>query len=96
MEATWVGLHMWAQAVTKAGTTDVDKVREAMAGQTFNAPSGFTLTMDATNHHLHKPVMIGEIEGNGQFNVVWQTDKPFARSRGVRGSPVMIRNLTIR
>ncbi len=76
MEATWVGLHMWAQAVTKAGTTDVDKVREAMAGQTFNAPSGFTLTMDATNHHLHKPVMIGEIEGNGQFNVVWQTDKP--------------------
>ncbi len=61
MEATWVGLHMWAQAVTKAGTTDVDKVREAMAGQTFNAPSGFTLTMDATNHHLHKPVMIGEI-----------------------------------
>lgn len=76
MEATRVGLHMWAQAVTKAGTTDVDKVREAMAGQTFNAPSGFTLTMDATNHHLHKPVMIGEIEGNGQFNVVWQTDKP--------------------
>jgi urea transport system substrate-binding protein len=47
-----------------------------MAGQTFNAPSGFTLTMDATNHHLHKPVMIGEIESNGQFNVVWQTDKP--------------------
>ncbi|HBZ4010848.1 TPA: urea ABC transporter substrate-binding protein [Klebsiella pneumoniae] len=76
MEATWVGLHMWAQAVTKAGTTDVNKVREAMAGQTFKAPSGFTLTMDATNHHLHKPVMIGEIEGNGQFNVVWQTDEP--------------------
>ena len=74
--AFWVGLHMWAQAVTKAGTTDVNKVREAMAGQTFNAPSGFTLTMDATNHHLHKPVMIGEIEGNGQFNVVWQTDEP--------------------
>lgn len=67
---------MWACAVTKAGTTDVDKVRAAMAGQTFNAPSGFTLTMDATNHHLHKPVMIGEIESNGQFNVVWQTDKP--------------------
>ena len=76
MEATWVGLHMWAQAVTKAGTTDVDKVREAMAGQTFKAPSGFTLTMDATNHHLHKPVMIGEIESNGQFNVVWQTEEP--------------------
>jgi urea transport system substrate-binding protein len=76
MEATYVGIHMWAQAVEKAGTTDVDKVRAAMAGQTFAAPSGFTLTMDATNHHLHKPVMIGEIEGNGQFNVVWQTDAP--------------------
>lgn len=76
MEATYVGLHMWAQAVEKAGTTDVDKVREAMAGQSFAAPSGFTLTMDATNHHLHKPVMIGEIEDNGQFNVVWQTDEP--------------------
>ncbi|HFZ8993513.1 TPA: urea ABC transporter substrate-binding protein [Citrobacter freundii] len=75
MEATYVGIHMWAQAVEKAGTTDVDKVRTAMAGQSFAAPSGFTLTMDATNHHLHKPVMIGEIEDNGQFNVVWQTDK---------------------
>ncbi|UMX91134.1 ABC transporter substrate-binding protein [Klebsiella pneumoniae] len=77
----------------QSGTTDVNKVREAMAGQTFKAPSGFTLTMDATNHHLHKPVMIGEIEGNGQFNVVWQTMSPSARSRGARGSSVMIRNL---
>ncbi|CNH85708.1 substrate-binding periplasmic transport protein [Yersinia massiliensis] len=76
MEATWVGMHMWAQAVEKAKSTDVDKVREAMAGQTYPAPSGFTLTMDKTNHHLHKPVMIGEIEPNGQFNVVWQTDAP--------------------
>lgn len=76
MEATWVGMHMWAQAVEKAQSTDVDKVRAAMAGQTYAAPSGFTLTMDQTNHHLHKPVMIGEIEADGQFNVVWQTDAP--------------------
>lgn len=74
MEATYVGIHLWAQAVAKAGTTDVDKVREAMAGQQFNAPSGYTLAMDKTNHHLHKPVMIAEIEDNGQFNIVWQTD----------------------
>jgi urea transport system substrate-binding protein len=47
--------------------------------------------MDATNHHLHKPVMIGEIESNGQFNVVWQTENRYAPSRGVRGSPVMIK-----
>jgi urea transport system substrate-binding protein len=76
MEATYVGIHMWAQAVKKAGTTDVDKVRVAMAGQTFKAPSGFTLTMDKTNHHLHKPVMIGEVTGDGQFNVVWKTKGP--------------------
>jgi len=76
MEATYVGIHMWAQAVKKAGTTDVDKVRIAMAGQKFKAPSGFTLTMDETNHHLHKPVMIGEITPSGQFQVVWKTKKP--------------------
>ncbi|MBK9578705.1 MAG: urea ABC transporter substrate-binding protein [Fibrobacteres bacterium] len=76
MEATYVGIHMWVQAVKKAGTTDVDAVRKAMAGQTFAAPSGFTLTMDATNHHLHKPVMIGEVRADGQFNVVWKTPGP--------------------
>ncbi|MGE8410805.1 MAG: urea ABC transporter substrate-binding protein [Pseudomonas sp.] len=76
MEATYVGIHLWAQAVEKAQSTDVDKVREALAGQTFAAPSGYTLTMDKTNHHLHKPVMIGEIQPDGQFNVVWQTEGP--------------------
>lgn len=73
MEATYVGINMWKQAVEKAGTTDVDKVREAMAGQTFAAPSGYTLKMDETNHHLHKPVMIGEIRGDGQFDIVYKT-----------------------
>ena len=73
MEATYVGIHMWKQAVEKAGSTEVDKVREAMAGQTFSAPSGYTLKMDETNHHLHKPVMIGEIRADGQFDVVYKT-----------------------
>jgi len=76
MEATYVGIHMWKQAVEKAGTTDTDKVIEAMGGQTFKAPSGFTLTMDKTNHHLHKPVLIGEVREDGQFDVVWQTKEP--------------------
>ena len=49
----------------KAKSTDVDKVRVAMIGQKFAAPSGFTLEMDG-NHHLHKPVMIGEIRGDGR------------------------------
>ncbi|MFZ5595248.1 MAG: urea ABC transporter substrate-binding protein [Pseudomonadota bacterium] len=77
MEATYVGINMWAQAVQKAGSTNVDAVRKAMAGQTFKAPSGFTLKMDETNHHLWKPVMIGEVQANGQFDIVWKTDKPF-------------------
>jgi urea transport system substrate-binding protein len=76
MEATYVGIHMWKQAVEKAGSTDPDKVIAAMAGQTFNAPSGFVLTMDLTNHHLHKPVFIGEIRADGQFSVVWKTNAP--------------------
>jgi len=76
MEATYVGIHMWKQAVEKAGTTDADKVIAAVGGQTFKAPSGFVLEMDATNHHLHKPVFIGEIRPDGQFNVVWKTKAP--------------------
>jgi urea transport system substrate-binding protein len=73
MEATYVGMHMWAQAVQKAGSTKVDDVRKAMAGQTFAAPSGLTLKMDETNHHLWKPVYIGEVQADGQFDVVWKT-----------------------
>ena len=76
MEATYVGIHLWKQAVEKAKSVDVDKVCKAMSGQTFKAPSGFVLKMDETNHHLHKPVMIGEIQADGQFDVVWKTKGP--------------------
>src|SRR5574343_615768 len=54
MEATYIGINMWKQAVEKAKTTDVDAVIKAMAGQTFKAPSGITSKMDEKNHHLHK------------------------------------------
>jgi len=76
MEATYIGLHMWKQAVEKAKSTDVDKVRVAMRGQTFKAPGGFESKMDEKNHHLHKPVFIGEVRADGQFNVVWKTKGP--------------------
>jgi len=76
MEATYLGIHMWAQAVEKAKSTDTDKVIAAMAGQTFKAPGGFMSTMDKENHHLHKPVFIGEIKADGQFSVVWKTPGP--------------------
>ena len=76
MEATYVGIHMWKQAVEKAKSTDVDKVIAAMGGQTFKAPSCFEIKMDEKNHHLHKPVLIGEVKADGQFNVVWKTKGP--------------------
>jgi len=77
MEATYIGINMWKQAVEKAKSTDTDKVIAAMAGQTFKAPSGITSKMDEKNHHLHKSVFIGEIKADGQFNVVWKTPGPF-------------------
>lgn len=76
MEATYIGINLWKQAVEQAKSTDVDKVIEAMGGQTFTAPNGFAIQMDKTNHHLHKPVFIGEIRADGQFNVVWKTEGP--------------------
>jgi len=76
MEATYIGIHMWKQAVEKAKSTDADKVIAAMGGQSFKAPSGFVVKMDEKNHHLHKPVFIGEVKADGQFNVVWKTKGP--------------------
>ena len=76
MEATYIGIHMWKQAVEKARSFDTDKVIAAMGGQTFKAPDGFTIKMDEKNHHLHKPVFIGEVKADGQFNVVWKTKGP--------------------
>ena len=72
MEAHYIGFQMWVQAVKQAGTTDVDAVRQAMYGQKARSLTGYTVTMN-TNHHLSKPVMIGEIQPNGQFEIVWQT-----------------------
>ncbi|MBT7879612.1 MAG: urea ABC transporter substrate-binding protein [Gammaproteobacteria bacterium] len=73
MEATFIGFNMWAKAVEKAGTTDVDKVESAMIGVTSPNLTGGTAVMNK-NHHLSKPVLIGEIQSDGQFEVVWETD----------------------
>jgi urea transport system substrate-binding protein len=72
MEATYIGFKMWTHAVQQAGTTDVNAVRQAIYGQKVQAPSGPVEVMN-TNHHLSKPVMIGEIRPDAQFDVVWQT-----------------------
>ena len=76
MEATYIGIYMWKQAVEKAKSFAVPAVTKAMAGQTFTAPSGIISKMDEKNHHLHKAVFIGEVTADGQFNVVWKTKGP--------------------
>jgi urea transport system substrate-binding protein len=72
MEATYSGFKMWTQAVTKAGTTAVGAVTPALIGQKLMAPCGYEEEMLA-NHHLSKPVLIGEVQADGQFNIVWKT-----------------------
>jgi urea transport system substrate-binding protein len=76
MEATYIGIKMWAGAVEQAGTTDVDAVRQAIGYQVVKSPAGFATQMDAKNHHLHKPVFIAEVKADGQFQVVWKTPGP--------------------
>lgn len=73
MEATYIGFNMWVKAVEKAGTTDVDAVTDAMIGIEVPNLTGGTAKM-LKNHHLTKPVLIGEIQEDGQFETVWQTD----------------------
>ncbi len=72
MEAHYIGFNMWVQAVEKARTTDHDAVIEAMIGIRQPNLTGGVATM-LPNHHLTKPVFIGEIQDDGQFNVVWQS-----------------------
>jgi urea transport system substrate-binding protein len=72
MEAHYIGFNMWVKAVEKAGTTDPDKVIAALPGTEQKNLTGGTAKM-LPNHHITKPVFIGEIRPDGQFNVVWQT-----------------------
>jgi urea transport system substrate-binding protein len=72
MEAHYIGFNLWVKAVEKAGTTDVDAVLKAVVGLSVPNLTGGTATL-LPNHHLTKPVLIGEIQGDGQFQVVWET-----------------------
>ncbi len=72
MEAHYIGFNMWVEAVKKAGTTDTDAVADAIIGVSVPNLSGAYSTM-MPNHHITKPVLIGEIQENGQFEIVWQT-----------------------
>ena len=72
MEAHYIGFNMWVNTATAADSTDVDAVRTAMYGQEFpNLTGGMAVMLP--NHHLAKPVLIGEIQADGQFDIVSQT-----------------------
>jgi urea transport system substrate-binding protein len=73
MEAHVIGFEMWVKAVQKAGTVDPDKVIDALPGITAPNLTGGVSTM-LPNHHITKPVFIGEIKADGQFDVVWKTE----------------------
>ena len=72
MEATYIGFNMWVQAVEKAGTTDYNAVQDALIGISVPNLSGGIATM-MPNHHITKPVFIGEIQDDGQFEIVDST-----------------------
>ena len=74
MEAAYIMVYLWKQAVEKAGTTELEAVRKAAIGQEFAAPEG-PVKMNV-NHHISKTVRIGEIKEDGQFEIVYATDGP--------------------
>ena len=72
MEAHYIGFNMWVKAVEKAGTTDPDAVIDALIGVSVpNLSGGYSAMMP--NHHITKPVLIGEIQDDGQFDIVYET-----------------------
>ncbi len=75
IEAAYIAVHLWAKAVEKAGTVDVEKVKEAAKGITLQAPEGL-VTIDGDNQHIYKPVRIGKVNADGLIDEVWKTDSP--------------------
>jgi urea transport system substrate-binding protein len=73
MEAHYIGFNMWVKAVEAAGTTDADAVIDALPGiEAPNLTGGMSKML--ANHHITKPVFVGEIQGDGQFETVWETE----------------------
>jgi urea transport system substrate-binding protein len=73
VEATYVGVHLWKQAVEDAKSFDARAVTAALSGRTFDAPSGFQVRVDPKNHHLHKPYFVAEVGRNGAVKIVWKS-----------------------
>jgi urea transport system substrate-binding protein len=75
IEAGYDAVYLWAAAVEKAGSTDVDKVKEAAKGLEWDAPEG-KVKIDGDTQHLYKTVRIGEVEPSGQFKELWNSGEP--------------------
>jgi len=75
MEAAYTSLYLYKAMVEKAGSFDVDKINAASDGISFNAPEG-TVVVNGKNHHISKTGLIGQINSNNQFDIVWSSDKP--------------------
>ena len=75
IEAGYDAVYLWKAAAEAAGSTNVDKVRAAAGGITFDAPEG-TMTIDGDNQHMYKPVRIGRINADGLIDEVWSTGDP--------------------
>ncbi|MBN2739151.1 MAG: urea ABC transporter substrate-binding protein [Spirochaetales bacterium] len=75
IEAGYFGVYLWAEAVKKAGSYEVAKVREAVRGVEYMAPEGL-VKIEPTNNHTWKIVQIGKVKSDGQFEIVWATDGP--------------------
>ncbi len=74
MEAAYIAIYLWKQAVEKAGSPELAKVRAAAYGQTIDAPEG-KVTVNA-NHHISKIVRIGQVRDDGLFDIIYATPKP--------------------
>jgi urea transport system substrate-binding protein len=86
MEAGYFGVYLWKAAVEKAKSFDVDKVKAAAAGITFQAPEG-KVTIDGDTQHVWKTVRIGVVQPDGQFKEVWSTGKPVKPDPYLEGYP---------
>jgi urea transport system substrate-binding protein len=85
MEAAYLGVHLWAQAVEEAGTTDAPAIRQALRKQKFDGPGGL-VRIDSENQHTWKTMRLGKIVEGGQFEIVWSSEKairpePYPSSR---------------
>jgi urea transport system substrate-binding protein len=75
IEAGYFGVYLWAEAVKKAKTTDLKKVRESVKGISYKAPEGL-VTVSKINNHTSKIVLMGKVRSDGQFDIVWSSGKP--------------------